>query len=44
MVNNIAVTITENRAAASAYLLVLISKDGNHRADSPLSAPVEELR
>ena len=30
MVSNIAVTITGNRAAASAYLLVLISKDGNH--------------
>ena len=28
MVSNIAMTITGNRAAASAYLLVLISKDG----------------
>jgi hypothetical protein len=35
MVSNIAVTITENRAAASAYLLVLISKDGNHRSLPP---------
>ena len=32
MVSNIAVTITGNRAAASAYLLVLISKDGDHRS------------
>jgi ketosteroid isomerase-like protein len=32
MVSNIAVTITGNRAAASAYLLVLISKDGNHHS------------
>jgi uncharacterized protein (TIGR02246 family) len=30
MVSNIALTIAGNRAAASAYLLVLISKDGNH--------------
>ena len=35
MVSNIAVTITGNRAAASAYLLVLISKDGNHRSLPP---------
>jgi len=35
MVSNIAVTITENRAAASAYLLVLLSKDGNHRRLPP---------
>jgi hypothetical protein len=28
-------TITGNRAAASAYLLVLISKDGNHRSLPP---------
>jgi SnoaL-like domain len=35
MVSNIAVTITGNRAAASAYLLVLISKDGNHCSLSP---------
>jgi ketosteroid isomerase-like protein len=27
--------ITGNRAAASAYLLVLISKDGNHRSLPP---------
>ena len=33
MVSNIAVTITGNRAAASAYLLVLISK--NHRSLPP---------
>ena len=32
MVSNIAVTITGNRAAASAYLLVLIAKGGNHRS------------
>ena len=31
--SNIAVTITENRAAASAYLL--ISKDGDHRSLPP---------
>jgi hypothetical protein len=30
MVCNIVVTITGNRGTASAYLLVLISKDGNH--------------
>jgi hypothetical protein len=35
MVSNIAVTITGNRAAASAYLLVLISKDSNHRSLPP---------
>src|SRR5215208_83402 len=35
MVSNIAVTIAGNRAAASAYLLVLISKDGNHRSLPP---------
>ena len=35
MVSNIAVTITENRATASAYLLVLISKDGSHRSLPP---------
>lgn len=35
MVNNIAVTITGKRAAASAYLLVLISKDDNHRSLPP---------
>jgi uncharacterized protein (TIGR02246 family) len=35
MVSNIAMTITGNRAAASAYLLVLISKDGNHRSLPP---------
>ena len=35
MVSNIAMTITGNRAAASAYLLVLISKDGDHRSLPP---------
>jgi uncharacterized protein (TIGR02246 family) len=35
MVSNIAVTITGNRAAATAYLLVLISKDGNHHSLPP---------
>ena len=35
MVSNIAVTISGNRAAASAYLLVLISKDGSHRSLPP---------
>src|ERR1700736_5319117 len=35
MVCNIAVTIPGNRATASAYLLVLISKDGNHRSLPP---------
>ena len=29
------VTIAGNQAAASAYLLVLISKDGNHRSLPP---------
>src|ERR1700745_926837 len=32
MVSNIAVPTTGNRAVASAYLLVLISQDGNHRS------------
>ena len=36
MVSNIAVRITENRAAATAYLLVLISKDGSHPSARPL--------
>src|SRR3954452_10996597 len=31
MVSNIAVTIAGNRAVASAYLLVLVSEDGDHR-------------
>ena len=35
MVSNIAVTITGNRATASAYLLVLISNDGDHRSLPP---------
>ena len=35
MVSNSAVTITGKRAVASAYLLVLISKDGNHRSLPP---------
>ena len=35
IVSNIAVTITGNRAAASAYLPVLISKDGDHRSLPP---------
>ena len=35
MVSNIAMTITGTRATASAYLLVLISKDGNHRSLPP---------
>jgi uncharacterized protein (TIGR02246 family) len=35
MVSNIAVTIAGNRAAASAYLLVLISKDGDHHSLPP---------
>jgi hypothetical protein len=35
MVSNIAVTITGNRATASAYLLVLISENGNHRSPPP---------
>ena len=35
MVSNIAMTITGNWAAANAYLLVLISKDGDHRSLPP---------
>ena len=35
MVSNIAVRITGNRAAVTAYLLVLISKDGSHRTLPP---------
>src|SRR3954451_16878887 len=35
MVSNIAVTIAVNRAAANAYLLVFISKDGNHHSLPP---------
>lgn len=35
MVGNIAVRIDRNRAAATAYLLVLISKDGSHRTLPP---------
>src|ERR1700738_1833330 len=35
MVSNIAMTITGTRATASAYLLVLISKDGSHRSLPP---------
>ena len=35
MVSNIAVTIAGNRAAASAYLLVLISRDGSHHSLPP---------
>jgi hypothetical protein len=35
MVSNIAMTITGTRATASAYLLVLISKDGNHHSLPP---------
>jgi uncharacterized protein (TIGR02246 family) len=35
VVSNIAVTINGNRAAATAYLLVLISKSGNHRTLPP---------
>ena len=35
MVSNIAMTITGNRAPASAHLLVLISKDGDHRSLPP---------
>src|ERR1700691_3575077 len=31
MVMNIAITLDGDRAAAAAYLLVLISKDGSHR-------------
>src|ERR1700756_1259905 len=35
MVSNIVVTITGSRAAASAYLLVLITQDGNHHSLPP---------
>jgi uncharacterized protein (TIGR02246 family) len=35
MVTNIAVTIDRDRATATAYLLVLISKDGGHRTLPP---------
>ncbi|HTQ34045.1 MAG TPA: nuclear transport factor 2 family protein [Stellaceae bacterium] len=35
MVTNIAVRIDGDRAAATAYLLVLISKDGSHRTLPP---------
>jgi uncharacterized protein (TIGR02246 family) len=35
MVTNIAVTIDGDRATATAYLLVLISKDGSHRTLPP---------
>lgn len=35
MVGNIAVTVRGDRAAATAYLLVLISKDGSHRTLPP---------
>ena len=35
MVSNIAMMITGNRAAASAYLLVLITRDGIHRGLPP---------
>jgi uncharacterized protein (TIGR02246 family) len=35
MVTNIAVTIDGNRASATAYLLVIISKDGSHRTLPP---------
>jgi uncharacterized protein (TIGR02246 family) len=35
MVSNIAVRINGNRAAATAYLLVLISTDGSHRTLPP---------
>src|SRR5579864_5357836 len=35
MVTNIAVTIDGGRATATAYLLVLISKDGSHRTLPP---------
>jgi len=35
MVSNIAVEINGSRSAATAYLLVLISKDGNHQTLPP---------
>lgn len=35
MVSNIVATVTGNRATASAYLLVLVSKDGRHRSLPP---------
>jgi uncharacterized protein (TIGR02246 family) len=35
MVTNVAVAIDGDRASATAYLLVLISKDGNHRTLPP---------
>ena len=35
MVTNIAVTIDGDRATATAYLLVLISRDGSHRTLPP---------
>jgi uncharacterized protein (TIGR02246 family) len=35
MVTNIAVTLNGDRATATAYLLVLISRDGNHRSLPP---------
>jgi uncharacterized protein (TIGR02246 family) len=35
MVTNIAATIGDDRATATAYLLVLISKDGSHRTLPP---------
>ena len=35
MVSNIAVRIDGNKPAATAYLLVLISKDGSHRTLPP---------
>jgi hypothetical protein len=35
MVTNIAATIDGDRATATAYLLVLISKDGSHRTLPP---------
>ena len=44
MISNIAVTITGDRAAASAYLLVLISKDGNDRSLPPGRYACELIR
>ena len=35
MVTNVAVTLDGDRATATAYLLVLISKDGSHRTLPP---------